>query len=226
MQSGTGSCSLRPTSPGWHRSRLSQQSQFGMSGTDGGQPGPRGALGGAEQVGPHKEHMLRDGLPSPVSGLGLSFPALCQQVGMSVTPLGHQPHGLFPLQLGLPLLLTASPPPATTGRSLSHSREVTELQQSLPPPDPQKGLILLSQQSSVLQLCPHHPRTSPWGRCWVPHPQRCSPQAAIRAGCARVQMCGHIRPSVRSRARGAAASRGKQTTAAVPLQTGKGRRRG
>lgn len=171
VQSGTGSCSLRPTSPGWHRSRLSQQSQFGMSGTDGGQPGPRGALGGAEQVGPHKEHMLRDGSPSPVSGLGLSFPALCQQVGMSVTPLGHQPHGLFPLQLGLPLLLTASPPPATTGRSFSHSREVTELQQSLPPPDPQKGLILLSRHSSVLQLCPHHPRASPSGRCWVPHPR-------------------------------------------------------
>lgn len=94
-------------------------------GTDGGQLRPHGALGGLEQVGPCKERTLRVGVPQEFGSeqSGLSLPALLQQVGMSVTLLGHQPHGLFPRQLGM---LTALLSPATMGRSVSHSHVVTE----------------------------------------------------------------------------------------------------
>lgn len=190
----------------------------------GSAPAPRGSgesgAGGSLQ-GAHAQGWCTPGIWKPAVW---AVPPSSAPAGGDVSDAaGHQPHSLFPRQLGL---LTASPPPATMGRSVSHSHEVTEPVTSPlssdDGPRPREGSHSAEPaELDAAALSPPSQGISLDGVGYpipIPNPQRCSPQAAIRPGCcgcsalgsAWVQMCRHNRPSVRSRAWGAAASRGKQ----------------
>lgn len=90
----------------------------------GSAPAPRGSGGsgaGGSLQGAHAQGWCTPGIWKPAVW---AVPPSSAPAGGDVSDAaGHQPHGLFPRQLGL---LTASPPPATMGRSVSHSHEVTE----------------------------------------------------------------------------------------------------